>query len=285
MATFVKTLDNVEHTVKSLEQRAENIDAQMDAYDKLRSENLETSRALTASAFSQFFTTGAILAIAALAGLVNYHLLAPGMSLLMDGSVGNTPMANLTAGFLTLLQVGMGLVMLESLRVTRMLPLIGGLDDLPRHRLVTAAAAMLLALIVWEASLVFSQAGLVDGEGHWAVSMGMLVLGTILPLVLAFVAIPLEGFINSGRTVLGALAATLLRLLAASLRIVGNLITGLGQVLIRVYDLIIFLPLWLESALRRNEKSSASKRSDDDLALADDETAPAADEKEQTNSG
>ena len=83
--------------------------------------------------------------------------------------------------------------------------------------------------------------------------MGM---GFILPFALTFVAIPLESFIHSLRAVLGLIGVGLLRLLAHSLRLLGNLSRHGGQMLLQVYDVLIFLPLWIEGWLNRRRATT-----------------------------
>jgi hypothetical protein len=74
-------------------------------------------------------------------------------------------------------------------------------------------------------------------------------MGFILPFALAFVAIPLETFVSSSRTVLGIVAAGMLRLLAFFLRLIGNLGYYTGRLIINLYDLIIFPSIWLEGVV------------------------------------
>src|SRR5690606_40051871 len=82
-----------------------------------------------------------------------------------------------------------------------------------------------------------------------AAQMGM---GFILPFALVFVAIPLESFFHSSRTVLGLLGVGLLRALTWLLRLLGNLAWYLGSLLVHVYDLLIFAPLWLERLIKES---------------------------------
>jgi len=76
--------------------------------------------------------------------------------------------------------------------------------------------------------------------------IGQMVMGFIFPFVLAFVAIPFESFIKSFRTVIGLLAAGLLRAIAFLLRLVGNTLFQTGNFLIKLSDLITFPRLFVD---------------------------------------
>ncbi|HYN27553.1 MAG TPA: hypothetical protein VES94_04580, partial [Burkholderiales bacterium] len=92
-------------------------------------------------------------------------------------------------------------------------------------------------------------AGAVAVEAGWVTripTFGQMILGFTLPFALAFVAIPLEYFINSGRTVVGAGLEMALRGLAFILRFAANLIRGAGKLAIMLYDVFIFVPLAIE---------------------------------------
>jgi hypothetical protein len=80
--------------------------------------------------------------------------------------------------------------------------------------------------------------------------VGQMVMGFILPFALSFVAKPLEYFINTLRTVTGKVAVVSLRWLAFLLRLIGNIATYLGELLVNLYDLVIFPPLWVERLAR-----------------------------------
>jgi hypothetical protein len=87
--------------------------------------------------------------------------------------------------------------------------------------------------------------------------MGM---GFILPFALTFVAIPLETFVHSLRTVVGLVAISALRGLSLLLRLLGNVFLYLGKLLKQLYDIPLFVPLWLEERLSAREHAAASAR-------------------------
>jgi hypothetical protein len=81
-----------------------------------------------------------------------------------------------------------------------------------------------------------------------------MVMGFILPFALTFVAIPLESFVQSSRTVAGVAAAGLLRAIAFLLRFLANIFRYLGEFLVNLYDLLVFPPLWLENLIKNREQ-------------------------------
>jgi hypothetical protein len=164
----------------------------------------------------------------------------------------------------------MGLFLMETLRITHLFPRIHSLSEVMRKRMMWAAFVLLLILAGIEAalalmrdmliadkqallqSLAATQARATDGWLTAIPTAGQMLLGFILPFALAFVAIPLESFINSARTVGGAALVMLARAMAVLLRVAGNFLRQLSKVLITLYDIFIVLPLlaerWAKSA-------------------------------------
>jgi hypothetical protein len=84
----------------------------------------------------------------------------------------------------------------------------------------------------------------------WIPTVGQMVMGFVLPFALTFVAIPLESFVHSSRAVLGVLGAAMLRWIAFFLRLLGNIGRYMGELMVNVYDLFIFPPLWMENLIK-----------------------------------
>ena len=89
------------------------------------------------------------------------------------------------------------------------------------------------------------------GEYMWITTAAQMGMGFILPFALTFVAIPLETFVHSLRTVVGLLAISVLRAFALALRLIGNVFLYLGVLLKQVYDIPLFVPLWIEERIAR----------------------------------
>jgi hypothetical protein len=84
--------------------------------------------------------------------------------------------------------------------------------------------------------------------------MGM---GFILPFALTFVAIPLETFVHSLRTVVGLIAIGTLRFVSLALRLLAGAFRYMGLLAEQLYDLPLFIPLWLEERNSRSANKSA----------------------------
>ena len=93
---------------------------------------------------------------------------------------------------------------------------------------------------------------------RWLPSLAQMVLGFILPFLLAWAAIPLEMFVHSGRIVGGLVSAAALRASAFSLRLVGNLFDSLSRLLVTLYDALVS-PLLLGERAVKSFRASHSQ--------------------------
>jgi hypothetical protein len=96
-----------------------------------------------------------------------------------------------------------------------------------------------------------------ENSALWITTAAQMGLGFVLPFALTFVAIPLESFIHSMRTVLGTATVAFLRSLEWLLRLIGNLARSSGKIFVHVYDFFIFLPLGIEKLMNKAGRSEA----------------------------
>jgi len=168
---------------------------------------------------------------------------------------------------------------MESLRITRLFPVIGALPDKTRVRMVYITFTMLFLLASVEAGLAYMRevllqdelatSALLRGDGDvavagnfmWITTAAQMGMGFILPFALTFVAIPLETFVHSLRTVIGLLAIGTLRFVSLALRLSGNAFRYLGVLFTQLYDLPLFIPLWWAA-----REPIAAKQSDTSLS-------------------
>ncbi len=268
MAPFWKktaeALEKVGRNITGLHQHSSSIDKKMAEYEEIRSKTDRAVRVLTASSLTQFFISGLVLLVAIGGAAINFNLIALPMSEMVGGGnyIGPYKTSNVAALVIIMVEAAMGLYLMEALRITGLFPVIGSMNDKMRTRMLWITFCILLILASVEASLAYMrdqiaadmqalrQSLAMDAEvqqvNSWIPTAGQMVMGFILPFALAFVAIPLESFIHSSRTVLGIAAEWVLRTIALVLRILSGLVRSLGVFLISVYDVFISPALWVE---------------------------------------
>lgn len=259
-----KTLESVERKISGLENRSNVIDGHMKQYEGILAKTEYAERMLSSSSLTQFFISGLVLMIASIGMYVNFQLVALPMSEMVGAGsyVGSIRASDVAAMFIIAIEVILGLFLMESVGVTRLFPVISALDDKKRKAIIWSTFTFLLVFATIESSLaymrdllaadrealsqVLSGVEVEEPEFRWIPSVGQMVMGFILPFALTFVAIPLESFIHSSRTVFGMVLAWSMRMISMGIRLVGNLLIGTGKFLVTLYDLIIFLPLRIE---------------------------------------
>ena len=236
----------------------------MHSYEEIRNKDDSMARTLASSSLTQFFISTLVLIIAMFGGLINFQLIAMPMSEMVGGTsyIGPMKTSDIAALVIIMVEIAMGLFLMESLRITHLFPIIGSMDDKMRKRMVVITFSILAILATVEASLAYMRdllamdrealtqslagASIVEAEFRWIPSLGQMIMGFILPFALAFVAIPLESFIHSLRTVLGMMAMAVLHSLAFTARLIGGSARQLSKMLISLYDILIMLPLGIE---------------------------------------
>ncbi len=267
-----KTFGQVDKKLTGLQDTSSKIDAQMDKYEQINKKTDKAEHALTVSAFTQFAIATLVLLIAAGGALVNFKLIALPMSEMVgagDYLTATLRMSDVAALVIIFVEATMGLFLMEALRITHLFPRIGNLPDAMRRRVLWISLTLLVILAGIEAALALmrdmivvekmatlqqlrggQQAAPADPMLASIPTYGQMLLGFILPFALAFVAIPLESFMHSARTVGGAALVVLVRVLAFVLRVLGNLVRQLCKVLTTLYDVTIVLPLLIERMVK-----------------------------------
>jgi hypothetical protein len=288
---IMKYLGEMTSSVKNLTDRAKRVDKYMDDYEKIRKKEESAARTLSSSSLTQFFISGFVLVIAFGGALINFNLIALPMSEMVGGAsyIGPFKTSDVAGLVIILVELTMGLFLMESLRITRLFPVIGSMDDKMRRRMIWVTFAMLAILAGVESALAFMRdriahdvealrqtlAGVEQTKLSTSIipTLGQMVMGFILPFALAFVGIPLESFISSARTVLGVVAAGSLRITAFALRLFGNIVFYFGRCVVNIYDILIFPPIWLENIFigsKDNKKKAYDKQQKVDLFDGED---------------
>ncbi len=273
-----KTLVSVEKKITGLEHRSNVIDEQMQQYEQILAQTDQAERTLSSSSLTQFFISALVMSIAIIGGVVNFLLVALPMKEMVGAHsyLAGMPASDVAALFIIAIEVTSGLFLMESVGVTRLFPIISSLDDRKRKIIFWVTLTFLLVFASIESSLAYMREMLIadnaaitqflsdnvkveEPQLSWIPSVGQMVMGFILPFALTFVAIPLESFIHSSRTVIGLVVAWLLRMLAFAVRLSGQLLYSLGRLLVNIYDLIIFLPLRIEQSVRQRKSGAAAE--------------------------
>ncbi len=276
-----ETLEQASRRFTGLNERAQVIDRHMQTYQEIQDQSEKADRMLTSSAATQFFIAGFVLMIAIGGAIINFNLIALPMSEMVGGGsyIGAFKTSDVAALVIILVELAMGLYLMESLRITRLFPIIGQMDDRTRRRMVWITFTILFVMAGVEASLAFMRDRLaadiqalrqsladvevVAAANSWIPTVGQMVMGFILPFALAFVAIPLESFVHAARTVLGSVLAAVLNGLAFAFRLIGNVVRYGGEFGVNLYDLAIFPSLWIERLVvekhRRPEETKTAE--------------------------
>jgi hypothetical protein len=262
-----KSLVSITKSISSIKKRSKTVDRYMDEYEKILSGSDKAARALSTSAITQFAIAGLVLLIAIGGAIINFNLIALPMSEMVGGAsyIGPFKTSDVAGLVIILVELTMGLFLMESLRITRLFPIIGAMDDKMRHRMIIVTFTLLAILAGVESALAFMRDRIahdMEALRHTLAgaeqtglttslipTVGQMVMGFILPFALTFVAIPLEMFVSSSRTVLGGLMAWLLRMFAFLLRLLGHVGFYAGRFIVNVYDLAIFPAIWLEGII------------------------------------
>jgi hypothetical protein len=266
-----QTLAAVGKSVDSLLSRSVTIDRHMQEYEDIVHGRDQALAVLSSSSLVNFFVSAFVLCIAIGGATINFSLIARPMAEMVGGTslIGSFRTADIAALVIILVEISMGLFLMESLRITRLFPVIGALPDKTRVRMIWITFSILFLLASVEAGLAYMREVLLHdelatsallrgelgatatGEYMWITTAAQMGMGFILPFALVFVAIPLETFVHSLRTVVGLGAIWMLRLVALLLRVLSNVFLHLGVLLQHVYDLPLFVPLWLEERMSK----------------------------------
>jgi len=277
-----RTFGQVDKKLTGLQDTSAKIDAQMEKYEQISKKTDKVEHQLTVSAFTQFAISLLVLLIAFGGAVVNFKLIALPFSEMVgagDYLTSTLRMSDVAALVIIFLEATMGLFVMECLRITHLFPLISNMSEQMRRRMLWTAVVFLVVFATIEAGLALMRDMLAADKQALIQSLAttqqvlppdpllrmiptgaQMVLGFFLPFALAFVAIPLESFIYSLRTVGGAIVVMLVRVTGFLLRILGNVVRYLCKVLIALYDVTIVLPLLIERVVKAARSDDGESR-------------------------
>ena len=273
------TLGLSDKNVTALLEKSQVIDRHMVEYDNILKKTDQAQRALSTSAFTYFMISAVVLTIAAFGAGINFRLIARPMAEMVGGNaiVGGLKVSEVGALVIILLEVFTGVFLMESLRITNLFPVIGALKDSTRIKMAWFLLFLLTVLASIESGLALMREILVQDEQatnaflrgdvataaasesfRWITTAAQMGLGFFLPFVLAVVAIPLETFFHTGRSVFGTATAAGMRGTAALLRVIGSVVRHLGLMLVHLYDVLAVVGVAIEGLVRMARRSGSS---------------------------
>ncbi len=264
--TIQKLMEQVDKNIREMSNRAREVGKYMDDFKEMLARSDKAESMLSSSALHQFVISGLVMGIAIGGAIVNFALIEGPMREMVSGDqyIYGIPMSNIAAFVIIMIEIAMGLFLMELLGVTRMFPGISSVDDRMRKRLMWTAFTILLTLALIEMSLGYSRHAIselktttdptadkvaLDGMLSLIPRLGQMVMGFILPFALVFIAIPMEAFVHALLIILRTLSVTAIKFLAFSVRLIALFFKHIGTIMVRVYDLIIIVPLWLEGLI------------------------------------
>ncbi|HYC64084.1 MAG TPA: hypothetical protein VEC14_05075 [Reyranellaceae bacterium] len=217
-----------------------------------------------------------LIAAVGVAGWLNFALLERPMAEIVGDSylVMGVPIYRLAALAIIVLEVAVGMVLLEAVGGTTMFPQFERLEHRSKLRIaiVVTMALALLVLATIEAALALTRddlarmerelmgtlAGAPPSETAQSVSdiarYAQAAFGFVIPFAMAFLGFALEMLVRNGRVVIQAVVVEALHGLSFITRLLRRLTVGAMGLVLALYDLVIFLPLALEQKVRQLRK-------------------------------
>ena len=225
------------------------------------------------SAGTRFVFALALMTAVGIAGWLNFALLERPMTEVVGDSyrVMGVPIYRLAALAIIVLEVAVGMVLLEALGGTTMFPQFEAIEHRRGLKLaiVVTMTTALFVLAAIEATLALTRDDLSRLErelmgtlansapSETAQSVGQIAryaqaaFGFVIPFAMAFLGFAIEMLVRNGRVVAQVVIAELLKLLAFLLRLLRGITVGLMTLVVALYDFAIFLPLAIEALVKK----------------------------------
>jgi len=272
-------LEGMSEAVSRALETTTRVNGYIDDYGRVRNDDRAAARALTFSAAKLFAVSLLVLGVALGGAFVNFQLIALPMSELVPAGarLGGVPVATISALVIVLMEVAVGVFVMDLLGFTELFPRLAHVSAGRRRLLLGVALGGLFFLAAVESSLAVLREMIVEAdaalkhalagqEGTIAAAttsripvVGQAVLGFVLPWIVAMVAIPLEMLLDSSRHVFAWLAALLASGAGSLAFVLARVARGLASVLPSLYDAYVSVPLRIERALKRNRQEASAR--------------------------
>src|SRR5436853_193943 len=161
-----ETLGRVNKSVASVIERSLVIDRHMQDYETIVHGEDRALSVLSSSSLVHFFVSMLVLGVATAGAAVNFTLIARPMAEMVGGTnfIGVFRTADIAALVIIMVEISMGLFLMESMRITRLFPVIGALPDKLRVRMMAVTFTILLMLASVEAGVAYMREILMQDE-------------------------------------------------------------------------------------------------------------------------
>ncbi len=267
-----RTLGTIQADLQRVEGRAAAVHRQIERFQRLSTREPDRARRAAGLTLARWVTAMLLLAAAAagaviLHGLVGRSLVEVGAGL--GSAPGGAPFSSWLTTALLAMIVTCGLLLTETARVTRLIPGLGNARTAIRLAFGIGAGVLLAVLAVSVAALALLRDYLLTldaaadalytrGSGAplepvllWIPAVAQAVLAFGLALFLAVVPTAFEQTVRQGRLAMLASGIAILRATELALRLLALVTGGLSRLLLALYDLVVFAPLFIERSLRR----------------------------------
>lgn len=221
--------------------------------------------------------------------MLNYFLIErPMAEIVGEGSkIAGIGLPAFAAMIVIFLEFVAGVILMDALGFTKLIPAFHTMSDGARRGLAIAAALFLLTFSVLEVSLAFVRERIIELNAETLAIAGsdaapgatgetttntadslssistfaQAILAFVIPWLLATAALPLETIVRNSVFMIQLAGAYLMLGLSFVCKTVSNVFKSLGLFALTVYDLIIFAPLWIE----RKVKGMPTRGNDDNM--------------------
>ncbi|HVY89272.1 MAG TPA: hypothetical protein VG942_10420 [Hyphomonadaceae bacterium] len=252
----------------------------------------------------------------ALSGVfLNFFLIERPMSEIVgEGSkIGGVGLPAFAALIVIFLEFVAGVVLMDALGFTKLIPAFNSMSDGGRRILLIGALIFLIAFSFLEAFLAIVREQIIEQNAEVsriavasmgqngldaaaqnalqssvkpAVVLGLqlptlaqIILAVVIPWLLATAALPLETIVRNSVFMISIASSYAMMTLAFICKTISVLLKNAGLFILSVYDLVIFFPLWIEKRAKGQGGGGSRRRkekgeaSDDDDLMALDEPA------------
>ena len=267
---ILSSMNTVNTKVALALETSNKIQKYMEHYDSISKGGADSIDMLSAKATKLFIFSVLVIIIAGFGAFINFNLIALPMSELVPAGtrVLGLQVSDVSALVIVLLEIVLGIFMMEALGITNMFPQISSMTLSKRRIVLFASLLGLFFLASVEAALAVLRehiaetnaattqalAGKVatsstEGDSN-ITTIGQATLGFTLPWILAMVAVPLEMLIESSQHVLNKLLILIILLVGYLIGIIGHLISTIMKTFLHIYDAYIIIPTQIGNLIK-----------------------------------